>query len=277
MPVKSLIHIALLLGLVTACTAAVGFQFATRPEEISPRTLTVFAAASLTESFTEIGQRFEAENPGVRVTFNFAGSQQLAGQIAQGAPGDVFASADRKQMQAAFDTGRVLEQHSYRFAANRLVVIYPAHNPAGLNRLQDLARPGVQVVLADAAVPAGNYTRLFLEKARGDPDFGVAFSAGVLENVVSFEENVRSVLSKVLLGEADAGIVYASDLDGVKAEDLGTLHIPDHLNVISEYFIAALGDSSRAETAKAFVDFVLAPGGQEIMEQHGFLPAVEQP
>lgn len=231
-------------------------------------TLNVFAAASLTDAFGAVGRAFEAENPDVTVAFNFAGSNQLAAQIAAGAPADVFASADRAQMDEAVEMGRVDEGAAAIFATNRLVVVYPVDNPAGIERLQDLARPGTLLVLAAEEVPAGRYSRVFLDRAMADPAFDPAFMEAVLANVVSYEQTVRSVLNKVALGEADAGIVYASDLAG--AAGVGSLAIPDALNIVAEYPLAPLNDSARPDLAAAFVEFMLSTAGQAVLAEYGF-------
>ena len=138
-------------------------------ESVTSTTLTVFAAASLTEAFTELGTQFEAENPGVKVIFNFAGSQQLAQQLTEGAPADVFASANQKQMGVATTAGRVNENEQKIFAHNRLVAIYPKDNPGDVQSLQDLTKPGLSLVLADKDVPVGQYSQDFLDKANEDP------------------------------------------------------------------------------------------------------------
>jgi len=238
-----------------------------------PIVLTVMAAASLTEAFQELGELFEAQNPGIAVTFNFAGSQQLAAQLAEGAPADVFASANQSQMGVAVDSGRVDQGKIKIFAQNRLVVIYPRRNPASVEALEDLANPGLKLVLAAKEVPIGQYSLEFLEKAKLDPAFDTSFADRVLMNVVSYEQTVKAVLNKVVLGEADAGIVYSSDVNGEAAGKISQLMIPDELNVIASYPIAVLKDSQHATQAQAFVDFVLSPTGQEILAKYGFMPA----
>jgi molybdate transport system substrate-binding protein len=235
-------------------------------------TLTVFTAASLTEAFTAIGKQFEAARPNTRVLFNFAGSQQLAQQIAQGAPADVFASADQQQMQVVIQSGRVDARAPKIFAANRLVVIVPRANPAGITGLSDLTKPGVQIVLADAAVPVGSYSLEFLNNASQQLEFGESYRDQVLENIVSYEENVRVVLSKVSLGEADAGIVYISDLAAANTNAISVLEIPGSLNVAASYLIAPVADSPQAALAGDFVDFVLSSSGQDILAQYGLAP-----
>ena len=236
-------------------------------------TLTVFAAASLTESFTELGQRFEADHPGVKVVFNLAGSQALSAQLGEGAPADVFASANTKEMTNAITAGRVADGSQKIFARNKLVVIYPMDNPAGLARLQDLAKPGLKLVLAAAEVPVGKYSVEFLDKAAQDAALGATFKDDVLKNVVSYEDNVKSVLTKVVLGEADAGIVYLTDISQANADKVGRLDIPDALNAVATYPIAAVSDAAQPDLAQAFVELVLSEQGQAILAKYGFLPA----
>lgn len=235
--------------------------------------LMVFAAASLTEAFGQIGGGFEAGHPGTNVTFNFAGSQQLAQQLAQGAPADVFASADERQMDAAIQMGRIDQTQKQVFVSNHLVVIFPWENRAGVTRLQDLSKPGLHLVLAAEAVPVGDYSLEFLDRASRQPEFGPDFKDKVIANVVSYEENVRAVLSKVQLGEADAGIVYLSDVTPANPDELGYLEIPGPLNPSASYCIAPLKDSSNLDLAQAFIDFVLSPEGQETLARFGFIPA----
>ncbi len=236
-----------------------------------PVTLTVLAAASLTESFTEIGAAFEAQNPGVTVVFSFAGSQALAEQINQGADVDVFASASKKYMTAVVDGGRVTADDAKTFAQNRLVVIFPKDNPAGLAELKDLAKAGIKLVLAAQAVPVGQYSLDFLDKASADPAFGATFKDDVLKNVVSYEDNVKAVLTKVSLGEADAGIVYVTDITSDANDKVTRIDIPDALNTIATYPIAPISNSKNAEVAKAFVDFVLSTEGQQILAKYNFI------
>lgn len=261
-----------LLMLTSGCGQMVGAQ----PREIgrgaSPTPLTVFAAASLTEAFTELGQQFEAVNPEVTVSFNFAGSQQLAQQLAQGAPADVFASANTTRMDVVIDAGRVVSGTQQIFVENRLVVIYPNDRSIDLNRLQDLAQPGIRIILATEEVPVGRYSLEFLDKAAQDPTFGPDFEAQVLNNVVSYEQNVRAVLTKIALGEGDAGLVYASDLVGIKANQVGRIDIPDDLNRVATYPIAVIADTRYPAEAAAFVEFVLSAAGQEILTRYGFIP-----
>jgi len=201
-----------------------------------------------------------------------AAVEALAQQIAHGAPADVFASANARQLDLAAKSGRIAPGSAQIFARNRLAVIYPRDNPAAIATLQDLARPGVKVVLAAASVPVGEYALEFLGKASQLPQFTAAYSETVLGNVVSYEESVRAVVGKVALGEADAGIVYTSDVTGPARDAVTQLEIPDALNVIATYPISALRDSAHPDRAAEFVALVLSPEGQKILAKYGFIP-----
>lgn len=250
----------------TESPTATAFPPTATPE---PRTLTVFAASSLTDAFTEIGKNFEAANPGVTVTLNFAGSQALRTQIEEGAPADVFASANKTQMDAVITASRVTEGTQQVFLTNKLVIILPADNPAGLEKLEDLTKPGIKLVLAAEEVPVGNFARQALDLMNGS--FGTDFKDKVLANVVSNEDNVKQVVAKVQLGEADAGIVYTSD--AVAAPDLKTIEIPVELNIVAKYPIAPLTKSANADLAAKFIEYVLSPDGQVVLQKWGFAPA----
>jgi molybdate transport system substrate-binding protein len=257
-----------LAGLLAGCAWPAGATPA-------PAALTVLAAASLTGAFEALGEHFEAAHPGVAIQFNFAGSQQLAQQLGQGAPADVFASANRRQMDVVIDAGRVEPGASRVFARNRLVIVAPRDNPAGLGGAADLANGSLKIVFAAPEVPAGQYTLEFLEKAGAAGIFGAGYAGKVQANVVSYEDNVRSVLTKVALGEADAGIVYASDAAGKSAGEVTQIEIPPALNVVAAYPIAAVQDSPNLELARQFVEFVLSAEGQGVLAAFGFLPADE--
>lgn len=262
---KRVLYLFLLLALVFAgCTPAL-----TPLSQQGPRTLNVFAAASLTDAFTEIGKIFEAQNPGSTVTFNFAGSQALRTQIEEGAPADIFASASQAEMDDLISRAYVAQDAPQVFLHNRLVVILPEENPAALMKLEDLARLGLKLVLAAEEVPVGQYSRQSLDQMNAQ--FGNSFKEKVLANVVSNEDNVRQVVAKVQLGEADAGIVYNSD--AVAAPGLKTIEIPAELNVIAGYPIAPLDRSANADLAIAFIEYVLSTEGQAVLQKWGFAAA----
>lgn len=235
-----------------------------------PRTLTVYAAASLTEAFTEMGKAFEDSHLGVSVAFNFGGSQNLRTQIEQGAPADVFASANRKEMDALV-AGNFIDARAPRiFLSNQLVVILPKENPAGITSLEDLGKPGLKIVLAAEEVPAGRYAREILGKL--NVTFGAEYKEKVLSNVVSNEDNIRQAVTKVQLGEADASIVYVSD--AVAVAEIQKIEILAEMNVIAEYPIGPLAASTNSDLANEFIEYVLSREGQATLKKWGFTPIV---
>ena len=245
--------------------------FATNPD-LAVNTLTVFAAASLTEPFTEIAQTFEAAHPNTDIVLNFAGSQALRLQIEHGAKADVFASANNSHMQALVKAN--LLQSPVVFTQNRLAIVVPAHNPASIDTLADLAQPGLKLILAGQYVPAGRYAHQMLINLNSNPLLGAEYSTRVLSNLVSEEDNVKGVAAKVRLGEADAGIVYASDI--TTAKDLITIPIPSEFNVKAVYPISVATQSVQPELARQFVNFTLSVQGQNILANYGFQPAQVQ-
>jgi molybdate transport system substrate-binding protein len=222
-------------------------------------TLTVFAAASLTEAFNALKPDFEAANSGVTVRYNFAGSQALVSQIQQGAPADVFASADTANMDKL--TGAdLIDGQPGNFAGNALQIAVAKGNPKGVKGLEDLARADLKVVLCAEEVPAGKYAGQILDKA------------GVTVKPVSLEENVKAAVNKVTLGEADATIVYVTDVTAAK-DKLDGVDIPDDQNVLATYPAAVVKNSKNAAAAKAFVDYLQSEAGQSKLQSYGFLPA----
>lgn len=233
--------------------------------------ITVFAAASLTDSFEEVKTAFEGANGGVSVTYNFAGSPALRTQLQEGADADIYAAADTNSMQQALDANLVVDDGEI-FSTNRLVVIVPADNPANVTTLHDLSNAGLKLVLAAEDVPVGRYARQSIAKMQAEGSFGETFEADVLANVVSNEPNVKAVVTKVQLGEADAGIVYVTDVTPDVEADITPLEIPDNMNVIAVYPISVTTNAANVETAEAFIDFVLSDEGQAILADHGFQP-----
>jgi molybdate transport system substrate-binding protein len=232
--------------------------------------IVVFAASSLTDAFQELAVAFQQANPNARVTFNFGASSQLATQLGQGARGDVFASADQTQMDNARKADAIVGQDRV-FARNRLVLITPRDNPRQIVALRDLARDGVKFVTAQPSVPIGQYTAQILDKATADPAYGPDFKTRVDGNTVSREDNVRQVVSKVQLGEADAAIVYSTDATPQVRDNLQVIQIPDALQTLAAYPIA-VARGSNAAGGEAFVTYVLAVEGQAILARWGFLP-----
>ncbi|MEO8294649.1 MAG: molybdate ABC transporter substrate-binding protein [Gemmatimonadota bacterium] len=241
-----------------------------------PARITVFAAASLTEAFQDIGQEFAQRNAGIAVQFNFAGSQQLAAQLEQGAAADLFASADQRWMTWVVERSLV-EGRPRVFARNQLVVIIPRTNSARIQNLPGLARKGLKLVLAAEAVPAGKYTRDMLQNLSSLPGYGEDFARRVVSNVVSNEETVRGVVAKVQLGEADAGIVYRTDVTSDVSRFISVLEIPEAQNVVAAYPVALVRGSRHAAEAKALLDYIVSTEGQAILRRHGFQPVTAGP
>jgi len=222
----------------------------------APRVLNVFAAASLTDAFTAVGARFEADNPGVEVRLNSAGSSDLAQQIVNGAPADVFAAANESTMKTVADAGLVDGQPTV-FATNVLQIATPPGNPKGVASFADLARPDVAVVVCAPQVPCGAATER-IEQATG-----VALSP------VSEEPDVRSVLGKVSTGNADAGLVYVTDVRSARGSVEG-VSFPESDRAVNSYPIAALTDAPEPELARSFVELVTGEFGREALEDAGF-------
>ncbi|WP_430647599.1 molybdate ABC transporter substrate-binding protein [Agromyces sp. GXS1127] len=218
-------------------------------------TLTVFAAASLTDAFEELADRFEARHPDVRVVLNLGGSAALAQQVVAGAPADVYAAAAEAPMAAVVDAG--LADDPVVFATNTLELAVPPGNPAGVAGLDDLGRAELRIALCDASVPCGSASAALLDEA------GVAAAPDTLE------PDVRAVLTKVALGEVDAGLVYRTDVraagDGVEGVEVAAA-----ASVVNRYPIAALADAPHARAAAAFAEFVTGPDGRAVLERLGF-------
>ena len=239
-----------------------------RPEEA---TLTVFAAASLREAFETLGGTFERAHPGAKVRFNFAGSQELRTQLEHGAPADVFATADTRHMDAAHAAGLV--DPPTIFATNAPVIVVPSDDPGKVRSLADLAS-AKRLVIGAPEVPIGAYTLRILDRARGQA--GADFPARVQARVVSRELNVRQVLTKVTLGEADAGIVYRSDARSAGAR-VRVVEIPPELNVLAEYPVAVVTRGPHRELAREWVALVTGPEGQAALTRAGFGPPGPRP
>lgn len=233
--------------------------------------LVVFAAASLTDAFDGLAEAYMAQNPGVNVVRNYASSSQLATQLIEGAQADVYASANENQMGNVIAEG-LINSPTVIFATNKLTVVVPADNPAGIDSVAGLAQPSLQLVLALPGVPARDYANQILESMSEDPAFGLDFIDAVFANLVSEEDSVRQVSAKIALGEADAGIVYTSDVTPDIADQVLMIPIPDEYNVTATYPIGILDDAPNPEQARAFIDFVLSEEGQAILAEWGFQP-----
>jgi molybdate transport system substrate-binding protein len=245
--VRHLLAVATLI-VVTSCGSGEG------PGSTNPaQSLTVYAASSLQAPFDKIAAKLKSQN--ITTTFNYAGTQTLANQLTQGAAADVFASADTAHVKTLDDAG-LLAGEPKVFIHNRLEIVVERGNPKGIHGLADLAGSGLVVVLADPSVPAGNYAKQALA------------TAGVTVHPASLEQQVTGVVSKVALGEADAGIVYHSDVVSNSKVEGG--EIPDSQNVIADYSIGKLFLTQHAEAADAFIAYVISSAGQDILKTAGF-------
>ena len=227
--------------------------------------LTIFAAASLNEAFPQIAAAFEKTHPGVTFTFNFAGTDTLTTQIEQGAPADVFAGASAQYGDEL--SGRGLIATPLIFATNRLVLVVPAANPAKITSLQGLTKPGVKLVVGDATVPIGIYTRKVLDNL--DAVYGGGYSTKVLQNVVSEATDVTSILTSVSLGEADAGFVYVTDAKSA-GDKVTAIALPASAQAVASYPIAVVKSSKNATVGQQFTTFVTGAQAQAILQAAGF-------
>ena len=232
----------------------------------------VLAAASLTGAFADVALHIRDIHPELTVVYSFAGSQALRAQLEQGAAADVFASADDIQMRQALD-GDLVTGSPRVFARNTLAVIVPADNPGRVTSFEDLATDGLKLALAGPHVPAGRYSREALQAAQAE--YGTDFAARVLGNLVSEETSVKQVLVKVQLGEADAGLVYASDVTGNLMRDVSVIPIPQAYNRLASYPIAVTRAARNPSGAAAFIRYVLSAPGQASLMAHGLITVAE--
>lgn len=254
---------------LAACGGTTSATTSTATTAPAATTLNVFAAASLKESFTAIADRYKQAHPNIAIKLNFAGSQILEQQIASGAPADVFASADMANMQKAADAGLV--GSSQVFVKNRLTVIIPAGNSGNINSLKDLSRKGVKIDIGAPTVPAGKYSLQVLTKMAQSPNYGPGYESAVKANVVSQETDVKAVVNKVQLGEVDAGFVYVTDVTAAVSNKIKMIDIPDNFNVIAQYPIAVTKSSAHSSDAQAFVQYILSPEGQAVLQHYHFI------
>jgi molybdate transport system substrate-binding protein len=259
----SRILIAAVLGLTLAlagCAAADGAgeggDTGTPPAGTLAGTVTVFAAASLTGTFDALATEFEQQHPNVDVVLSYGGSSGLATQITEGAPADVFAAANESTMSTVTDAGDATDPTI--FTTNTLELVVPAGNPAGITGLADLANADLAIALCDPAVPCGSAAQQLLD------------SAGVTASPDTLEEDVKAVLTKVELGEADAGLVYVTDVQSA-GDKVEGIEVPEAQDVINRYPIAVLADAPNPDAAQAWVDFILSDDGQSALADAGFV------
>jgi len=266
--VRQPLRVFSLLSLFLLLVAGCGSPSASNQTQASV-TLNVFAASSLSEAFGEIAKQYQGSHPNTKIVYNFNGSQILVQQLTNGANADIFASADTANMNKAIDAKAV--SNPQIFARNKLAVIIPTSNPGNITSLKDLARKGTKIVLAAPAVPAGKYSIQILDTMAKSPDYGPTFESGVKANVVSQEDNVKAVVQKVQLGEADAGIVYRTDVTAAVANQIKMIDIPDNFNVVAGYPVAVTQKSAHPAEAQAFVEYLLSADGQATLVRFHFI------
>jgi molybdate transport system substrate-binding protein len=255
---------AAVLFLIAACSSAPGSSPASPSDPLS-----IYAAASLKDALAEIKPAYEAAVPGMVLTVATDSSSTLRTQIEEGAPADVFLSADQKNPQALVDAG-LADGQAVDFAGNLLTIIVPADNPAGIEAPADLGRPGVKVVAAGDEVPITKYATQVIANLAADPASPADFTGAYARNVVSKEENVKAVVAKIELGEGDAAIVYVTDAR--VSSDVGTIEIPAAANVEATYAGVVVGTSTHTDAARAFLGWLAGPDGAETLAGFGFQP-----
>jgi molybdate transport system substrate-binding protein len=261
MGMRAVVLLAASLVAVAACSAAA-------PQTTATGSLTVFAAASLKSAFTDLQGAWATKHPNTSLVFSFDASSALEAQIEQGAPADVFASADTSNPEKAVDHG-FAQAPLTRFAGNLLTLVTPIDNPAHLQTPADLARPGVRIVAAGDNVPITTYANHVVANLAALPGYPPGFAEAVPRNVVSKEDNVRAVLTRVELGEADAGIVYVTDAK--TSTKVGTIPIPEGANVPATYAAVVVSKSANQFTAAEFVHWLADADAQAVLGRYGFL------
>jgi molybdate transport system substrate-binding protein len=270
---KNVMLVTMVLAFVVAisgCSSSTTTTVPTLAPTALPKnvSLKIFAPSTFTDAAKGITAAYEAANPGVKLAIEFGHSPTQRLQFTQGALGDVFITASQKDMTDAVTDQTVASGQPKIFATNQLVVILPPNNPANLQKLDDLAKPGVRLLVAVVDTPIGKVTLEILDKM--DKQFGSGYKAKVLANVVSNESGVKPIVSKIKLGEADAGIVYVTDT--VSAPDLKTISIPSELNTIMQLNVAPIIKAANPEQAASFTAFLMSSEGQAILKKWGFLP-----
>ncbi|CAN5248170.1 molybdate ABC transporter substrate-binding protein [soil metagenome] len=253
---RAVITATALVLLLAGCSAPAPVPTATPEPDSLGGTVTVDAAASLTDTFKAIGAAFTAEHPGVTVTFNFGGSSGLATQIVQGAPVDVFAAASGATMKTVTDATLAVGTPAV-FVTNSLEIAVPADNPGKVTGLKDFANPALAIAVCAVEVPCGAAAKAVLD------------GAGITASVDTYEQDVKSVLSKVEVDEVDAGLVYKTDVLAAGAKVKG-IDFPESATAVGKYPIALLAASKNRDAAQAFIDYVLSPQGMKILTDAGF-------
>lgn len=257
--------LAFLLLLVMFCPVSAA--------EADEKELIVFAAASLTGALGDMQPIFETAHPGVKVTANFDSSATLETQIMEGAYADLFLPASTKNMDNLQKEEMIENDSATEYATNKLAIIVPADNPAGIVSLTDLATPGVKIVSETSEVPVRKYTEQMLNKTLNSTALGKTFVDGFRANIISEETNVAGATAKVALGEADAGITYYSDVTMDLASKIKIIEIPEEFNIVAIYECGILSESNEKELAQEYMKLLTSDEGKNVLKNYNFLPA----
>jgi molybdate transport system substrate-binding protein len=262
---RNRIAYAVLLALLSGMVSCV---FAEEPKE-----LTIFCGAGLTGAFNEIGQLYTNES-GIDANFNFDGVPSLRAQIENGAYADVLVSSHVKHMDALKAEG-LINNDTIIFARNKVALIVPNENPANISNLTDLTRPGIMILIGTSELPIGDYARQVLNKLSNDSEYGPEYKEMVMANVVSEETTVNRIVSKITLGEADAGFAFVSDVSPSLVGKVTKIIIPDKYNVVCDFPVGVLSESKYPQEAQAFIDVIMSSEGQAILNKYGFIPMIK--
>lgn len=260
---------AVLAIVVAACSSAGAARTTSAPPSAAPADLTIFAAASLKNVLAQAETAYESANPGADLTISTDSSSALETQVEQGAPADVFLSADTINPQMLVDGG-FASGAAIPFAGNKLTVIVPTDNPAGIQSPADLAKPGLRIIAAGDEVPITRYTTELVANLAAEAEDPAGFAAAYVANVASKEDSVSAIVSKIELGEGDAGIVYVTD--AAASDEITRIEIPDPANVPATYAGVVVAASPSQDAAAAFLDWLTGPDGQAVLSSFGFLP-----
>ncbi|MCQ1539476.1 molybdate ABC transporter substrate-binding protein [Methanocalculus taiwanensis] len=268
---KTCLLIFILLAATLFIAGCTGVQGEETPVETGAQgELIVYTAASLTGVSADLGSEFEKRYPGTKITFNLAGTQTIKNQIQMGAYADVFMSASTRYTNELMGGGYLVNDTVRKFTSNYIVIIVPSGNPGDIHSYTDLTRPGVKIAMGTEEVPVGINTRIVLDKLSASPDTPDGWKDAVFQNVVTYETTEPGVVTKVGLGEVDAGFVYESSFSAAKTGSLELIPIPEEYNALQIYTLGILTDSTNKKTGETFIEFILSDEGQKILKDYGF-------
>lgn len=266
MLVKRITRVLIILGLLLSCVNLVSCS-----QEEQKTKLTILAAASLTEAYTDLEKGFESQYTDIDLQFNFAGTSTLIPQIKEGIEADVFVSANEASMIELIDDGYIKEEAAKVFAHNQLVLIVYKDTEFEIKAMEDVLQEGVKVVVGEPTLPVGKYTDEMLDKIEAEGLYVENYKELFKDHIVSMENSVKAVAVKVEMGEVDVGVVYVTDFTALNNKSVNRIDIPKACNPIATYELATLSNSKHKEMADKFVEYVLGTEGQEYLLEYGFI------